>query len=271
MPKKKSKLTARTADKHILYQESVQAPEDDAQFFAHYYKKYTGKPLRVFREDFCGTAILSCEFVRRHRDNHAIGVDLDGPTLDWAREHNVSKLKPRQQKRVTLLQKNVLDVREPAAELIAGLNFSYSVFKTRKDFGAYIKNAYAALKPGGLFTLDAWGGGQAQFLMKERRKVSSFTYVWHQADFDPMTHHILCKIHFEFKDGSKMKNAFIYDWRLWTLPEMRELMEEAGFKDIHVLWEGTDEKSGEGNGEFTRVERGDDEEAWIAYVIGQRV
>jgi hypothetical protein len=99
--------------------------------------------------------------------------------------------------------------------------------------------------------------------------VSNFTYVWHQADFDPITHHILCKIHFEFKDGSKMKNAFTYDWRLWTLPEMRELMDEAGFKDIHVLWEGTDKK-GEGNGEFTRVERGDDEEAWIAYVIGQR-
>ena len=46
MPKKKNKLTARTADKHVLYQESVQAPDDDAHFFARYYKKYLGKPLR---------------------------------------------------------------------------------------------------------------------------------------------------------------------------------------------------------------------------------
>ena len=270
MAKNKRKPTARAADKHVLYQESVQAPEEDAHFFARYYKKYTGRPLRVFREDFCGSAILSCEFVRRHRDNRAIGVDLHGPTLEWARKHNVSALEPEQQKRVSLIQRNVLEVRDPKAELIAGLNFSYSVFKTRKDFAAYIQNAFQALKPGGLFALDAWGGGQAQFLMKEKKKVKGATYVWHQADFDAITHHILCKIHFEFKDGSKMKNAFIYDWRLWTLPEMRELMEDAGFRDIHVLWEGTEKKTGEGNGVFRRVERGGDEEAWIAYVIGQR-
>ena len=270
MAKNKRKLTARTADRHVLYQESVQAPEEDAHFFARYYKKYTGKPLRVFREDFCGSAILSCEFVRRHRDNRAIGVDLHGPTLEWARKHNVSSLEPEQQKRVSLVRGNVLDVSYPKAELIAALNFSYSVFKTRKDFAAYIKNAFKALKPGGLFALDAWGGGQAQFLMKEKKKVKGATYVWHQADFDPITHHILCKIHFEFKDGSKMKNAYIYDWRLWTLPEMRELMADAGFRDVHVLWEGTDKKTGEGNGVFRRVERGGDEEAWIAYVIGQR-
>ena len=224
----------------------------------------------MFREDFCGSAILSCAFVRRHRDNRAIGVDLDGPTLEWALEHNVSSLEPEQQKRVSLVQGNVVDVRDPKAELIAGLNFSYSVFKTRKDFAAYIKNAFKALKPGGLFALDAWGGGQAQFLMKEKKKVKGATYVWHQADFDPITHHILCKIHFEFKNGSKKKNAFIYDWRLWTLPEMRELMEDAGFSDIHVLWEGTDKETREGNGIFRRVERGGNEEAWIAYVIGQR-
>ncbi len=270
MAKKKAKPIARTADKHILYQESVQAPEEDAHFFARYYKKVTGKPLRMFREDFCGSAILSCAFVRRHRDNHAIGVDLDGPTLAWARKHNVSSLEPEQQKRISLIQGNVLDVRDPKADVIAGLNFSYSVFKTRTDFAAYIRNAFKALKPGGLFALDAWGGGQAQFLMKEKKKVKGATYVWHQADFDPITHHIVCKIHFEFKDGSRMKNAFIYDWRLWTLPEMRELMEDAGFQDIHVLWEGTDKETDEGNGVFRRVERGGDEEAWIAYVIGQR-
>lgn len=268
--KKKKKLTARNADKHVLYQESVQAPEEDARFFARYYKKYTGEPLRLFREDFCGTAILSCEFVRRHRDNRAIGVDLDGPTLDWAREHNVNDLKAKQQERVQLVQGDVVDVHEPKAQLIAGLNFSYSVFKTREEFGAYMKNAYRGLTSGGLFALDAWGGGQAQFLMKEKKKLKGFTYVWHQADFDPVTHHILCKIHFEFKDGSRMKNAFIYDWRLWTLPELRELMEEAGFRDVHVLWEGTDRETGEGNGVFRRVERGGDEEAWIAYVIGQK-
>ena len=271
MPKpKKPKLTAEKTDKHILYQESVQAPEEDAKFLSRYFKKYTGTSLRIFREDFCGTAILSCEFVKRSRNNFALGVDLDEATLQWARDHNVSALGAHQRDRVQLIREDVREVRDPQAELIAGLNFSYSVFKTRKGMGAYINNAHRALLPGGLFVLDAWGGGQAQFLMKERKRLKGFTYVWDQADFDPVTHHILCKIHFEFRDGTRMKNAFIYDLRLWTLPELRGLMDEAGFSDIHVLWEGTDRNTGEGNGVFRRVERGGDEEAWIAYVIGQK-
>jgi hypothetical protein len=80
----KRKLTARTADKHVLYQESVQSPESDAGFFTRYFKKLAGRPLRILREDFCGTALLCCEFVRLHGDNIAIGVDLDVPTLRWA-------------------------------------------------------------------------------------------------------------------------------------------------------------------------------------------
>lgn len=268
--KKKTKLTAKTADKHLLYQESVQAPDEDAKFFSRYYKRHTGRPLRAFREDFCGTALLSCEHVKLHDNNEATGVDLHGPTLDWAHKHNASKLSAAQRERLQLIQANVLDVQAPKADLIAALNFSFSVFKTREEMGRYMKSGFKGLKPGGLFVLDNWGGGQAQFLMKERKKLKGFTYVWDQADFDPVSHDILCKIHFEFPDGTRQRNAFTYDWRLWTLPELQELMQDAGFTDIHVLWEGTDKESGEGNGVFRRVKRGGDEEAWIAYVIGQR-
>ena len=110
---KKPKLTAKNTDKHILYQESDQAPEEDAKFFARYFKKYTGSSLRIFREDFCGTAILSCEFVKRSRKNRALGVDLDEATLQWARDHNVSALGAHQRDRVQLIRGNVLEVRDP--------------------------------------------------------------------------------------------------------------------------------------------------------------
>ena len=40
---KKPALTARTADKHVLYQRSVQAPEADAATYARWFKKYTGR------------------------------------------------------------------------------------------------------------------------------------------------------------------------------------------------------------------------------------
>jgi SAM-dependent methyltransferase len=266
----KRKLTARTADKHVLYQESVQSPESDARFFTRYFKKLSGRSLRILREDFCGTALLCCEFVRLHRENIAIGVDLDAPTLRWAHVHNLSRLPPEMRERVHLAPANVLELRRPKVDAIAALNFSYSVFKTRRELLAYVKTAYAALKHRGVLFLDAWGGGETQFLLKERRRLHGFTYVWDQAEFDPITHEILCKIHYEFRDGTRMRNAFVYDWRLWTLPELRELLFEAGFADVHVLWEGTDRKTGKGNGIFRRVARGGQEKAWVAYVVGRK-
>jgi len=268
--KTKPKLTARNADKHDLYQKSVQAPDIDARFAARYYKKLNGAPARVFREDFCGTAILACHFVRLHSENRAIGVDLDRATLDWGRAYNLSDLSPDQLQRILLIQDDVLNVRSPKADIIAAMNFSYAVFKTRKVFGAYVKNAYRSLTKDGVFMMDAWGGSQAQVVLEERRRLKGFTYIWDQALFDPISHRSVCKIHFEFRDGSRMRNAFVYDWRLWSLPEMRELMEEAGFRDVHVLWEGTHRKTGKGNGVYRRAERGGDELAWVAYVVGKK-
>lgn len=268
----KKRLTARTADRHDLYQRSVQAPETDAAFYARWFKKYTGRELRVLREDFCGTALLACHHVRRHPDNRAIGVDLDGPTLAWGRKHNVAPLlDDEQQRRLTLLQKNVLDVQSPKADTILALNFSYSVFKTRAALGAYIRNCYRSLAPGGVLFVDAWGGPDVLQQQTDRtRQRGGFTYLWEQRRYDPISHEITCAIHFEFQDGSKLKNAFLYDWRLWTLAELRELFVEAGFHDVHVLWEGTDHKTGGGNGIFRRKERGDMDEAWISIVVGRK-
>jgi SAM-dependent methyltransferase len=270
VPRAAKRLTARTADKHVLYQRSVQSPESDARFFTRYFRRLSGRPLRVLREDFCGTALLCCEFARLHRENIAIGVDLDGATLAWGQVHNLARLPPSIRGRVHLARANVLELRKPEVDAIAALNFSYSVFKTRRELGDYMSVAHASLSRGGVLFLDAWGGGETQFVMQERRRLPGFTYVWEQAAFDPVTHAILCKIHFEFRDGTRMRNAFTYDWRLWTLPEIRELMEEAGFKDVHVLWEGTDRKTGKGNGVFRRVTRGGPEKAWIAYVVARK-
>ncbi len=269
--KQQPKLTARTADRHVLYQRSVQAPADDAQFYSRRFKKYTGRDLRVFREDFCGTAVLSCHHVLLHPDNIAIGVDLDQPTLDWGIEHNVNPLlNDEQKKRLKLFNKNVLDVRSPKADAINALNFSYSVFKKRKELGAYLKSCFRALKPGGVMFMDAWGGPDVMQQKTDRIQHKGFVYEWEQRVYDPISHEITCAIHFEFKDGTRMHNAFVYDWRLWTLAEIIELFEEAGFEDTHVLWEGTDHDSGTGNGVFRRRAKGDMDEAWISIVVGRK-
>ncbi|MFN3244593.1 MAG: class I SAM-dependent methyltransferase [Planctomycetota bacterium] len=268
---KKKALTARTADKHVLYQLSVQAPDVDSKTYARWFKKYTGRDLRSLREDFCGTAILACHHVKNHKDNTAIGVDLHRPTLDWGIEHNVEVLlDEEQQSRLTLLEKNVLEVTRPKVDCVLALNFSYQVFTTRKALGAYIKAVYKSLKPGGVFYMDALGGPDVMQANTDVTEKEGFDYHWEQRSYDPISHRFVCAIHFEFPDGSMMKNAFVYDWRLWTLAEIRELFEEAGFDDVHVLWEGTDLKTMEGNGVFRRKEVGDMDEAWISIVVGRK-
>lgn len=262
------KFTAKTADKHDLYQRSVQAPEVDSEFFADYFKDYAGRDLRKFREDFCGTFVLSTAFVKLHQDNEAICVDLDGPTLDWGRKHNLAKLDPQQQERVHIYQANVMEVHEPKADLIAAMNFSYCIFKDRPTLHDYVKSCYESLEPGGLMVMDMWGGSETQVLQEEDRDIDDgFTYVWDQDDFDPLTYNIVCRIHFEFTDGSKMRNAFVYDWRLWTPPDLSEAMAAAGFEDVHFLWD-TEEDEDDSN--YERVERGDPDEAWITYIVGQK-
>jgi hypothetical protein len=84
-----------------------------------------------------------------------------------------------------------------------------------------------------------------------------------------VTHFIRCHIHFHFQDGSKINQAFSYDWRLWTLPEIKELLLEAGFKKVSVYWENEDD-DGEGNGEFSIDGEGEADLAWVAYIVAEK-
>src|SRR5687768_1841568 len=103
---KKSRFTAETADKHVLYQLSVQAPETEVDFLNSWFKKIRGKKPLSLREDFCGTAILCAAWVKSAKDRTATGLDIDKPTLAWGKAHNLAPLGEAQE-RVTLLQQDV--------------------------------------------------------------------------------------------------------------------------------------------------------------------
>ena len=113
---------------------------------------------------------------------------------------------------------------------------------------------------------SAFGGYDAFRVLRERRTYRTHTYVWDQASYNPVTGHITCHIHFDFRDGSRLPQAFTYDWRLWTLPELREVLEEAGFARSVVYWQGWDPKTGEPDGDFQPTEVADADAGWLAYI-----
>jgi len=268
--KKRARKQSQSRDRYDLYESSVQEPEADIQLVRRIFKNRFARPPRTLREDFCGTAYFAAEWVKRHAENRAWAIDLDPVPLEWGREHHIAKLGPHQASRVKLIEGDVLDVGHEKVDVTVGFNFSYFLFKTRDTLRRYFEKARATLAEEGVLVLDLYGGADSMRTSEEPREVDDFTYVWDQHVFDPITHHAVNHIHFEFDDGSEIKRAFSYDWRLWTLPEIRELLLETGFEATQVYWEGTDPKSGEGNGVFRPRESAPDDPAWIAYVVAYR-
>ncbi len=268
----KRRTMADKADIHELYEKSVQNVEHEVEFLQGTFKQIRGRTAHLFREDFCGTASMSCQWVRQGSDYQAIGVDIDSSVLDWGRQNRVSRLSATDQARISLIEGDVMSAETPPVDVLAAFNFSYFIFDTREKLRAYFKRAYAVLKDDGVFFVDLFGGPEAQQEQREKTKYKRFTYIWHQAEFHPVTNYIRCHIHFRFKDGSKIKKAFTYEWRLWSAPEIREVLAEAGFSKSTLYWEGDDEddEDGEGNGEFTAEEKGEADLAWIAYIVAEK-
>ncbi len=266
--KQKSESLASKANKHVLYEASVQCVESEIDFVDETYRKLRNRDASILREDFCGTANSSCEWVRRRPTNVAYSVDIDADVQAWGKENHITKLSPEQQNRVNLLNADVMNPGAPASDLVLAMNFSYWIFKTRELMIRYFKSVYNSLNEDGVFILDSFGGYDAFREMEESTKHDGFTYIWDQSSYNPITGDGLFHIHFKFKDGSKLKHAFTYDWRIWTLPEITEMLKEAGF-DAEVYWEGTDD-DGEGNGEFTPSRTGEADAGWIAYIVATR-
>jgi hypothetical protein len=265
----KKPTLAERADVYALYLKAVQAPDVDVEFFSRVYQENFGRAPRVLREDFCGSAAVCCEWAKLGREREAWGVDLDPQPLAWGEAHNLSTLSAAERARVHLVEGDVRSARTAAADVIAAQNFSYYLFKTRAELRAYFEAAYAHLGERGVLVLDLFGGYES--MEDDREDVTAhrgFDYVWEQARFDPITHFATFKIHFRFKDGSAVEDAFTYDWRLWTIPEVRELVREAGFDRADAYWEETDPRTREGNGVYRRREQGECDPAWNAYVIG---
>ena len=267
--KRKHKYTAETADKHQLYELSVQCVEADLDLMEKTFRKKRKRHPRLLKEDFCGTAKASAEFVSRHKKNRAWGVDLDESVLEWGMKHNIAPL-GKAAKRVTLIHDNVLHVTQPKVDVTLALNFSYFIFKERKDLVHYFKQAYKGLKSDGIFFIDMYGGTEAQDEMEEKTKKKHFTYVWDQYRYDPVTNEVLNYIHFDFPDGTRMKRAFEYDWRLWTVKELTEALIDAGFASADVYWEGWDDDCQEGDGKFKKVLSAESSAGWVSYIVAAK-
>jgi SAM-dependent methyltransferase len=260
-------------DKYAYYESAVQSPEDHVTIFDRMFHELRGRVAISLREDFCGTFLISCRWVQSHPKRTAVGVDLDPEPLNYGRQKHLKTLTPTERKRIQLLEQNVMAVSDQKFDVIGAGNFSFFVFKERQALLKYFRAAYRSLNRDGIFALELAGG--AGFIKSGREQrtyrakgLGKYTYYWDQKEFDPITHHGTYAIHFKVKN-KLYRDAFTYDWRVWTIPELKEALLEAGFKEAHVYWETSDDR-GEGTGEFIRSTQGENDFAWIAFVVGTK-
>ncbi len=264
-----------TFNKYDLYERSVQSPEIHARWFKSMYRELRKGEARHLREDFCGTFQLSCEWVKNDESHTSLCIDLDSEPLVYGKKSHLSLLTTHQKQRIKPLRSNVLHPTPPRFDLIIGCNFSFFIFKERQILLKYFKSCLKSLNSRGMLILEVAGGPGMINAVEEKKFVplpdstrgkKKFEYTWHQKSFNPISRNAHYGIHFKLPNGKTLKNCFTYDWRLWTLPELRDLLAEAGFKKSKVYWET--EYKGKGTGEFVQTEEGDNAFAWVAYLVG---
>jgi len=232
--KQPTKTMAEQADRHLLYQASVQNPDFELDFIDETFQSIT------MREDFAGTAISSCRWVNRRKENTAVAVDFDPEVLDWSRKNNITKLTADE-----------------------AYNFSYWFFQERATMLDYFRRTREALVDDGLLFLDVFGGSECYQTQKEKRKVDGFKYIWEQAEFNAITNELKCHIHFHFPDKSKMKKAFSYTWRVWGARELREILAEAGYSESMVYRQKFDPKTDEALDDYIATDEAEDYACWL--------
>jgi hypothetical protein len=137
-------------------------------------------------------------------------------------------------------------VRERAwADVVLAANFSIGEMRTRADLLRYLASARERLRPDGIFACDTYGGESAYRIgaLERRHRAPDgaiVRHVWEQRASDPTTGEVVNALHFRVEREGEIvhavRDAFVYRWRLWSIPELRDALAECGFAstEVHV-------------------------------------
>ncbi|TVQ31679.1 MAG: class I SAM-dependent methyltransferase [Phycisphaeraceae bacterium] len=256
-------MTAPTPlpDRYELYERAAQSPERQAKFLRALHPAPPGTSL-VLGEDFCGAGALSRAWTQVFPGAGAICIDHDPEPLARLRALGAGDIK--------IIQGDVRSADAPA-DIIATLNFSICELKRRSDLLDYLGAVRKRLRPDGLFVADLYGGVDA-FAMGESdlELRGGVRYIWEQREADPLTGLVVNAMHFELPDGTRLEDAFVYHWRLWSAPELQEAMLEAGFDAVETHDRLGDAVDSEGRVYLRPVESPDElDENFVIYLAAR--
>lgn len=218
-------------DRHELYECCVQSPVDVVRLLVDLH----GRSPLVLREDFSGTAAVSRAWTALSGAHRAEAVDHDADLLARA----VSA------PRIERIHADVrsAEVREASCDVVFVGNYSIGEIGSRAELVDYLVGSRRRLRGGGVFVCDTYGGESAfRRGTLERRHVGPggtiLHHVWEQRGIDPLAARVENALHFRVEDDgcivNELRDAFVYRWRLWSVPELVDALAEAGFAGTRV-------------------------------------
>jgi len=262
-------LSSADIEKFRFYEKSVQCPFEDIKLVNKAFKKMNGRRPLSLREDFCGSGWMACEWVKQSPKHKSVGIDLSPEPVIFGKAEHWAKLSVSQRSRVRYLLEDVRKKRNSKFDVIAALNFSYWIFKTRSELKEYFKSVYDSLNQGGVLMIDFFGGSESQEEKTRKTQWGNLSYYWQCSAFDPVNNHGAYAIHFKQKGKKTIRNAFMYHWRMWSGPELRDILIEVGFRETPQYWEGTNRRGG-GDGNFIPSVWEENCQMWQAFILAKK-
>ena len=198
--------TLTCEQKYQLYEKSVQNCPDDIAFINEEFERLRERRPLTLEEDFSGTSQLSCLWAGQSSEHRSFAIDLDPEPLRYGKKHHYSSLNPRQQKRITFIQKNVLDKQDFKVDVATAFNFSYFIIKKRKELLKYFKRVRSNLVKDGIFFVDLFGGSECRKLLEEETEHDKHSYYWDCDFYNPLRNEVEYHIHFKINKKKVLKS-----------------------------------------------------------------
>ena len=137
------------------------------------------------------------------------------------------------------------ELRARRGDIGCALNSAICFMHSREDADRYCRQARGMTAAPGIFVMDLQGGATMEKALTQRTRLpgGSVDYLWTQDGFDPVSRLISCHIGFRLRGRRgapppptppALRRAFSYRWRLWTLPEVCDMLRLAGFASTHI-------------------------------------
>lgn len=233
------------ANKHELYQNSVQNVKKEVEFFRKIYRLIYNKAPHTFREDFCGTGLLANEWVKNSVENTGVGIDIDQEALDYGINNHTDS------DRVKLLNHNVLTEYDSSQkfDIICSLNYSHFLLTKRSEIKKYFENVFKNISKG-VFIIDLFGGAH---IYEDHSYDKGDNYRFTGKAINILNNQTECALNFKIKKN-KYKPMFKYVFRVYSIIELRELLEEVGFKKFKIYLKEINDDEDDAYSEYEEVD-----------------